>query len=79
MGEAVNQKAIADAVAQKLQREGQQIVRKVGAADAEQDFLVPLVELAVNTIEPSAQLVQTDILSGGMCRTTVSENSAATI
>ena len=29
-----------------------------------QNFLIPLVELAINTIEPSVQLIQTDILSG---------------
>lgn len=27
--------------------------------------MIPLVELAINTIEPSVQLIQTDILSGG--------------
>ncbi len=64
MCEAVNQKAIADSVAQKLQRECQQIVCKVGAADVKQNFLIPFVDLAINTIKPSAQLVQTDILSG---------------
>lgn len=64
MCEAVNQKAIADAVAQKLQREGQQIVREVGTADVKQDFLVSFVDLSVDTINPSAQLVETDIFSG---------------
>lgn len=54
--EAVNQKAIADAVAQKLQREGQQIVREVGTADVKQDFLVSFVDLSVDTINPSAHI-----------------------
>ena len=64
MGKAVNQKTVADAVAQKLQSERQQIVRKISTADVEQNFLIPFVDLTVNAVEPVVQLIETDVLSG---------------